>query len=385
MKRLLRLALVVVAIAAVAAGGIWWTRLRPLSVAVAAEERDVPVEVYGLGTVEARVRSAVGLEVAGTLTELFADHGDHVPMGTVLARLDTRQQEARVAEAKAAVGQAAAARDKAAAAIVKARSLLDKRRQANDRRQELLSKGSVSVEIAQDSAADLRIAEAELTVAQSDLAVAEAALADASARLRYETARLDRYTLTAPFDALVIARHKELGAAVNPAEPLFTLIAPDSIWALVHIDEASAGGLREGQPAVVRLRSLPDHPVQARVVRIELESDRVTEERKVYLKCEACPPRIYLAEQVEATVAVDRLARAVLVPQTAVERFDGRSGTVWTVEDGRLARRALSFGRRTLDGRLEVAGGLPDAARVVTAPVPGLREGRPAAADGAAP
>lgn len=385
MRRLLRLGLALLPILGVLAGGAWALWLRPLAVPVAAAEDEVPLEVYGIGTVEARVRSAVGLEVAGTLTELFADHGDRVPQGAVLARLDTRQQDARVAEAKAAVGQARAARARAEATILKAHSLLDKRRQAAGRRQQLLAKGSVSVEVAEDSAADLRVAEAELTVAQSDLAVAEAAVADSEARLRYESARLDRYTLTTPFDALVIARHKELGAAVNPGEPLFTLIAPDSVWALVHIDEASAGGLAEGQVATVRLRSLPGGAFRARVTRIELESDRVTEERKVYLKCEVCPPRVYLAEQVEATIAVGRLPRAVLVPQAAIDRFDGRSGTVWTVEEGRFARRALSFGRRTLDGRLEVTGGLPDGARPVVAAAPGLREGRRADPQGASP
>ncbi|MFC5312754.1 efflux RND transporter periplasmic adaptor subunit, partial [Azospirillum rugosum] len=335
--------------------------------------------------VEARVRSAVGLEVAGTLTELSADHGDRVAKGMTLARLDSSQQEARVAEVKAAVGQARAARDKAAAAIVKARSLLDKRRQTNERRQTLLGKGSVSVEAAQDSAADLKVAEAELDVARADLAVAEAVIADAEARLRYETARLGRHVLAAPFDALVVARHKELGAAVNPGEPLFTLIAPDSVWALVHVDEASAGGLREGQPARVRLRSLPGQAFDARIVRIEMESDRVTEERKVYLKCDVCPPRVFLAEQVEATIAVDRLESALLVPQTAVERYDGRRGVVWTVEDGRLARRTLDFGRRTLDGRLQIVDGLPDGARAVTETVPGLREGRRADVTGSTP
>jgi len=385
MRRAVRFVLPAAVVVALAAAAGYALQVRPVAVPVAATERDVPVEVYGLGTVEARVRSAVGLEVAGTLTELFADHGDRVAKGTVLARLESSQQEARVAEAKAAVGQARAARDKAASAIVKARALLDKRRQANDRRQTLLGRGSVSVEIAQDSAADLRIAEAELDVARADLAVAEAAIADADARLRYETARLGRSTLTAPFDALVIARHKELGAAVNPGEPLFTLVDPESVWALVHVDEASAGGLAEGQPAQVRLRSLPGARFGARIVRIELESDRVTEERKVYLKCEVCPPRVFLAEQVEATIAVDRLASALLVPQVAVERFDGQRGTVWTVEDGRLARRTLAFGQRTLDGRLPVVDGLPEGARVVTAPPAGLREGRRADVAGGGP
>lgn len=386
MRRAVRALLLAAAVALPAGGAVYALKFRPIAVPIASVEEDVPVEVYGLGTVEARVRSAVGLEVGGTLTELSADHGDRVAKGTVLARLEAGQQEARVAEAKAAVGQARAARDKASSSIVKARSLLDKRRQANERRQTLFGRGSVSEEAAGDSAADLKVAEAELDVARADLAVAEAAIADAEARLRYETERLGRHTLTAPFDALVIARHKELGAAVNPGEALFTLIDPASVWALVHVDEASAGGLREGQPARIRLRSLPEQEFSARIARIDLESDRVTEERKVYLRCEVCPPRVFLAEQVEATIAVDRLASALLVPQTAVERFDGRQGVVWTVEDGRLARRTLDFGRRTLDGRVAVAAGLPDGARVVTAPGPGLAEGRAAGvASGAGP
>ena len=378
MKPFLRIGLVALVLAALAGGGLYALRLRPLQVGVAVPERAVPVEVYGLGTVEARIRSAVGLEVGGTLTDLTADHGDRVAKGAVLARIDTRQQEARVAEAKAAIGQARANREKAQASIVRAQAALDKRRQNDERRQALLGKGSVSVEAAQDAAADRKVAEAELEVARSDLAVAEAAAADAEARLQYEAARLERYTLTAPFDALVVARHKELGAAVNPGEPLFTLVDPATIWALVHVDEAQAGALAEGQAATVRLRSLPGQAFKARVVRIELESDRVTEERKVYLKCEVCPPRVYLAEQVEATIAVATLDHALLVPQTAVEGFDGHGGTVWTVEEGRLARRAVRFGHRTLDGRLEVAGGLPDGARVVGALLPGLREGRAA-------
>ena len=41
-------------------------------------------------------------------------------------------------------------------------------------------------------------------------------------------------------------------------------------------------------------------------------------------------------------------------------------GTVWTVEDGRLARRLVSFGYRTEDSRLEIVAGLPDGALVVS-------------------
>jgi HlyD family secretion protein len=55
---------------------------RPLSVAVVEVEYDVPVQVFGLGTVEARILSKVGFEVGGMLFEIAVDHGDRVKQGT---------------------------------------------------------------------------------------------------------------------------------------------------------------------------------------------------------------------------------------------------------------------------------------------------------------
>ena len=72
------------------------------------------------------------------------------------------------------------------------------------------------------------------------------------------------------------------------------------------------------------------------------------------------------------------LDNALLVPETAVEGFDGTKGTVWTVEDGELRRREVTFGNRTLDSRLEITGGPPDGAQIVTTLRSGLREGRAA-------
>lgn len=70
------------------------------------------------------------------------------------------------------------------------------------------------------------------------------------------------------------------------------------------------------------------------------------------------------------------LERALLVPEVAILGFDGTHGTVWTVEDGVLHRRPVTFGERTLDSRLEITQGLVDGARVVSVLRPGLREGR---------
>lgn len=91
----------------IAVGG-WAVLFRPVVVQVLEPQRDVAVQVFGLGTVEARVFSKVGFKVAGVLMELRADHGDYVTKGAVLARLDIREQAARVGRAKASVDQAGA-------------------------------------------------------------------------------------------------------------------------------------------------------------------------------------------------------------------------------------------------------------------------------------
>src|SRR5688500_16834943 len=71
---LLAVALLLIATTAVYA----FLTYRPVTVRVAVVSANVPVRVFGLGTVEARVLSKVGFEVGAAVTELNADHGDMV-------------------------------------------------------------------------------------------------------------------------------------------------------------------------------------------------------------------------------------------------------------------------------------------------------------------
>ncbi len=55
-----------VALAGLAAGG-WFLTERPLTVTVVVAETGVPMRLYGLGSVEARILSRVGFEVGAAL------------------------------------------------------------------------------------------------------------------------------------------------------------------------------------------------------------------------------------------------------------------------------------------------------------------------------
>lgn len=374
-KRLLQL-VVLLLVAAIVAGGAWALMLRPVGVQVAETERAMPIQVFGLGTVEAKILSRVGFEVAGTLIELHADYGDRIAAGTLLARLDSREQKARVAQAQAAVTQAESAIHQTAATIERTQANLTQKAQANERRQKLVREGSVSTEAAQDAQSAYDMARADLAQAQSALGVARANLEQAKAQAAFEKARLAKYALHTPYDAIVVSRNRELGSTLTPGEQLFTLVDPKTVWVLAYIDEAKAARIGVGQRAEITLRSMADSRFKGGVVRIDTESDRVNEERRVYVRCDACPVDFHLGEQAEVVITVSELAEARLVPQIAVTGLEGQHGVVWTVEDSRLAQRNVVFGQRTLDGRLEIIDGLPPGAEVVIGPNSSLSAGR---------
>tara|TARA_R110002072_G_scaffold42848_2_gene120726 strand:- start:1854 stop:3017 length:1164 start_codon:yes stop_codon:yes gene_type:complete len=377
-NRLFRYLLFLLGIAAAIAALFLFLSNRPLSVEVARPADNVQIQVFGLGTVEARILSNIGFEVGAALVKLNADHGDRVNQGDVLARLHNAEQEARVAKAKAGMVNAAAAVKTAEAAVGKSRAVLAQRKQTNQRKQMLVARRTVSVESAEEAQMEQDVAAAELAVAISGVDVAKAVLEDATAQYAMEKVLLDHHVLRAPFDAIVVQRHKELGSVLSPGDPVFTLVVPETVWVLAYVDEARAGEIRVGQPAEVRLRSLSRQMYAGYVIRIGLESDRVSEERRVYIACDSCPRNFHLGEQAEIYITTGALDRALMVPETAIENFSGTTGMVWTIEGGELRRRKVGLGHRTLDSRLEITGGVPDGAFVVRTLRPGLREGRAA-------
>jgi len=379
MSRRRVLLLTIVLALVIAAGAIAWTLFfRPIDVRVSQSKRDVLVQVFGLGTVEARVTSKTGFKVSGVLVELRADVGDRVAKGAVLARLDDREQSARLARAKAASEQAEANLQRATASVQKAQANYANAKTINERRQKLVQSATTSIESAETAKTTQDAALADVNLATSDVAVAHAAIGDAKAQQQQEAATLDFHALAAPYDAMVTARQKELGSALGAGEPVFTLIDPNSVWVLAFIDESKAGEIQVGEPADIVLRSHPSQRLRGKVARIEPESDRVNEERRVEIVYEKLPDTFYLGEQAEVYITTVRLPQALLVPEAAIVGLAKNRGTVWTVEDGHLQQHEVMLGHRLLDGRYEIVGGLPDKVQVVVQLRSGLRVGRAA-------
>ena len=384
MSKRIALLAVLILVAMAVAGVFYFRKLSPVTVDVARVERAGEVRVFGLGSVEAQVLSRIGFQVGGRIVQLAADQGEIVPAGTVLATLEDSSQRARVAKAQVATQQAQAALAKAQALLQRSEANLQQRVLVNQRRQSLVNRGSVSREQADEAQTNETLAQADLAVAKAEVRVAEAARDDVAAALTIEQVLLDQHRLIAPYRARILSRLKEAGAVAGVGEVVFTIIEPNSVWVRAFIDEAVSGGLAVGQKALVRLRSEMNTVVEAQIVRIDQENDRVTEERRVYVRCLTCVPEHqgrYLGEQAEIEIIKRIIPEGLFVPLRAVSGFDGRAGMIWTIEDGRLNKRLVALGERLLDGRVLIVGGLPAGARaVVSVPADGFTVGRRAVA-----
>src|SRR5690606_20882132 len=139
--------------------------------------------------------------------------------------------------------------------LEKARAILAQKREASLRRQALAGRSVVSEQSAEEAIRDEAVAAADVAVASSEVEVAKAQLVDARAQLQFEQTMLGHRRLHAPYDAIIINRHREVGSVVKAGDPIFTLIGRDSYWGLAHVDEALAGNIEEGQRVVARMRS----------------------------------------------------------------------------------------------------------------------------------
>jgi hypothetical protein len=102
------------------------------------------------------------------------------------------------------------------------------------------------------------------------LAQSEAKAAEARAELALLDQRLERGTVTAPFDGVVIEGDlvNALGAPAKRGEKLMVLAPAQSFRAIVEIPDADITRVREGQVGAIVLTALPDEAQPVRLKRI---------------------------------------------------------------------------------------------------------------------
>jgi RND family efflux transporter MFP subunit len=301
---------------------------------------------------------------AGYVRKWYADIGDKVKEGALLAEIDTpeldaqlAQARAQLASARAAVKQAAAQRDFAKSNSQRFETLAD---------QKLVSKSQVEQQQAQAATDEATVAAAESNVTAQE----------ANVRRLQELQGFAK--VTAPFSGTITSRTIDRGTLVGEggATPMFTLVATDPVRVFIDVPQSVAPSVQVGTDATVTVREYAARKFAGKVTRsagaLDPELHVMSTEIQVPNADNALLPGMYV--QVAVTLAVPH--RVLEIPSTALYS-DAAGLRVATVD----AQQRIKFVPITIErdtgSTLWIATGLTGDERMVKIAVPTLTDGDP--------
>jgi multidrug efflux system membrane fusion protein len=136
---------------------------KPVMVTTAiAVQKDVPLVIKEIGTVEAYSTVSVISQASGTITNIYFKEGQDVRKGDPLFRIDSRPYDVDVRLAQANLSKAQTAVKQAEAALKKDQALLNNARKEADRYKNLLEHGVVTQQAYDDLLTNVQSLEASL-------------------------------------------------------------------------------------------------------------------------------------------------------------------------------------------------------------------------------
>lgn len=346
------------------------TLLAPPKVKVVTiEKRDLTAQVYGNGTVEAKVVVGVSSKITGRIVELLADQGDRVKRGQLLARLENDDLLQQQQQSQAGLNRAAANLNVEQANLQKALANLALAEKNAQRYRALAEKNLVSRLEAEQYETSRQVAREEVARCRAAIDAVRMEQQSGRAGVGFARSKVADTLIHAPQDGVIITRDLEKGATTTPGQPIFTLADPATIWVKANVDESQLKGVAVGKSAVIMLRSSPGEQWSGRVARLGHQSDRVTEELQVDVAFNPPLNNFRLGEQSEVYITTEAKKSVPSLPSAALVT-NGKKRGVWIAENGRLKFREVTVGIRDRNDFIEIAGGLDGKERVVIAPQP---------------
>ena len=240
---------------------------------------------------------------------MFADEGDTVGQGEVLAELDKKDAEAQVRQSRVQVNQ---------------------RRIEFERAKELLGSGLIP---------------------RAEYDNARFAYENAQESLNINQLQLDNLTIQAPIGGVITKRNIQKGMLVSSGAPVFELVDPGSYLININPSEKELPRLHVGQVAKFTVDALEGEEFEAKVTRVNPSVDEHGTV-KVRLEMDA-EIRSKLRESAFVRVQLVMATRedALLVPKDAIEEEYGRK-FLFVVEE-KAAEEKAEEGEQDQDAAAE--------------------------------
>lgn len=393
MSRKIRIGVLVAVLLGIGAVGFATLRGKAVS-AVRVARGDLTHTVVASGRVAAAARTTLGSTTVGRVAEVRFREGNRVAAGDVLVRLEDREAQAAVTQARAAVAQAQARRDAlrtvsgriAEEDLRQAQAAVDLAEQRLRRIEALAASGAATEDDLDQARTHADQARARLRASRSqaegsrtqgaEFRAAEAALEQARASLEVAEARLDQTRIRAPGDGVVLVRGVEPGDVVSPGQALLTFAWEGPPYLVMEPDEKTLRLIRPGQEAIVSADAWPGRTFPARVVQVLPSVD--PRKGTVEVRLEIPDPPEYLRPDltVSIEVTVARKTGVPVIPLEATRDLRGEAARVWVAEGGRAQPRDVRLGI-VGENRAEVVEGLREGDLVLLDPkadwTPGMK------------
>ena len=292
-------------------------------------------------------RATPGTVLMGRVEEVLVREGDRVAADQVLARIDSRDVSAKLAQAEANVAAA--------------RAMEHNARLMLERMQRLAARQAATQR-------DLDDASAGHTAARANLEAAEEGVKAARSYLAYAEVR-------APFAGRITAKRVEVGDLASPGMPLFTVEDTTRVKVEAEVPESTGIALAVGDPVQIEVAG---KRLDARLDEIVPAADPRS---RTFTVRSVLPNRDgSLRSGLFARMWVGRGDREVIaVPDSALVRRGPLTGVYVVEAAGDRTRARLRFVTvgRSRDGLQEVLTGLAAGERYVVAPPPELEDGSP--------
>lgn len=287
-----------------------------------------------VGTLKASSRTVVSSKLLATITAINVNAGDQVEQGQELIRLDSKEYEARLDQARRALEATIANRKQAESAFQRAETL---------QKQNAVSRS------------EFELARRDLQVAMANEEKAKQAIEEAQAQLSYTV-------ILATKSGRIVDRSAEPGDIARPGEPILVLYDATSLRLEAPVMEHLAVNLKVGDQLVVYVDALQQE-FDATIDEIVPQADAPS---RSFLVKASLPKSDQLYEGMFGRLRIPAGERRHLCLNTdAIIRMGQLEFVDVALGDGTIERRLVTIGQLGMPGRREVLSGVEAGERVV--------------------
>lgn len=225
----------------------------------------------GNGRIEA-VQVDIATKFTGRVTEVLAKEGDLVEKGQIVAKMDTLQLEASLAQAQAQTAQAEQVIAQSKANIVKSESDLKLAERDLARSRPLLARKAIAESEFDALEARRDAASATLDANEAALRTQEFAVKAAEAQAAQIQTQLDDAILYSPTRGRVLYRLAEAGEVLQVGGKVLTILDLSDIYMEIYLPAAEAVRTAIGSDARVVFDVAPEYAAEAKVTFVAPEA-----------------------------------------------------------------------------------------------------------------